>query len=109
MVLMKSYGGVFFSVLTVPKLESTIDTMEDLVMAAKSGQYDIILHRQSLFTKFLKDTECCDDYYIIGRAIKRYFNGYSIKFDQDKYLDRKALYSCSYKKSLSFSDLKSDR
>ena len=46
--------------------------MEDLVMAAKSGQYDIISHRRSLFKKMLIETECCDDYYFIGEAIKRY-------------------------------------
>ena len=72
MVLMDSYGGVFFSILTVPKYDTTIDTIEDLVMAAKSGQYDIISLRQALFKKMFIETKYCDDYYIIGQTIKRY-------------------------------------
>ena len=89
MVLMKSYGGVFFSILIVPKYDVPIDSMEDLVMAANSGQYDIISHRQSLFKKMLIETECCDDYYIIGQSIKRYSNDYSLKFNLDNYPVRK--------------------
>jgi len=67
---MKTYGGVFYSVLTLPVYKDPIDTLEDLERVALSGEYDIVTYPDSYYYQFFVEAKCCDSYYKIGRAMK---------------------------------------
>ena len=47
-VLINSYSGVFTSILTVPKLEPTVDSLEDL---AASQRFKLATPRELIITK----------------------------------------------------------
>jgi len=69
-ILMKTYGGVFYSVLTLPVYKDPIDTVEDLERVALNGEYDIVTYPKSYYYKFFVTAECCDAYFAIGQAMK---------------------------------------
>lgn len=50
LVLMKTYGGVFYSVLTLPVYKDPIETLVDLERVVLNGEYDVFTYPQSSIT-----------------------------------------------------------
>lgn len=70
MILMKTYSGVFYSVLTLPDFKDPIETLKDLVIAAESGDYQVVTFPMSFYRELFVGAECCGDYYRIGQNMK---------------------------------------
>lgn len=70
LVLMKTYGGVFYSILTLPVYKDSVETLDDLERVALNGEYDIITFHNSYYYTLFTNAECCGAYYSIGEAIK---------------------------------------
>ena len=74
---MKTYGGVFYSVLTVPEFEDPIETLDDLVAASESGHHSVVTLSGSSYLDMFVRAECelldgeCSDYYRIGQNMNR--------------------------------------
>ena len=67
---MKTYSGIFFSVLSVPQYEDPIETLDDLERVAKSKEYDIVTAPNTFYYDMFTKAKCCGPYYSIGNAIK---------------------------------------
>ena len=67
---MKTYSGVFFSVLTIPEYEEPIETLDDLERVAISGEYDIMTAPNTFYYDLFVKAEH-GPYHTIGEAIKR--------------------------------------
>ena len=66
---MKTYGGVFYSVLTLPEYEDPIETLTDLERVATNKEYDIFTYRRSYYFDYFTNAECCDAYHKIGQSL----------------------------------------
>jgi len=66
---MKTYGGVFYSVLTLPVYKDPIETLEDLERVALNEEYDIVTYPKSYYYQLFTKAKCCDSYHIIGQAL----------------------------------------
>jgi hypothetical protein len=67
---MKTYGGIFYSVLTLPVYKDPIETIEDLEKVALNREYHIVTYPKTYYYQFFGNAECCDAYYAIGQAMK---------------------------------------
>ena len=68
---MKTYSGIFYSVLTLPEYKEPIETLDDLEKAAKSGEHSIITVPNSFYYDLFVHSPCCGAYYTIGRNIEQ--------------------------------------
>ena len=68
---MKTYSGIFFSVLTVPVYENPIETLDDLKMVAEIGDYSIVTTPETYYYDLFVKAQCCGSYHTIGTAINR--------------------------------------
>src|SRR5882724_5388075 len=71
LILMKTYSGIFYSVLTLPEYKEPIETLDDLEKAAKSGEHSIITVPNSFYYDLFVHSPCCGAYHTIGLNIKR--------------------------------------
>lgn len=69
LILMKSYSGIFYSALTFPEFETTIETMDDLLSAAINKDHTILTIASSAYHNIFVQSQCCGPYYTIGRAM----------------------------------------
>jgi hypothetical protein len=67
---MKTYGGVFYSALTLPLYKDPIEIIEDLEKVALNREYHIVTYLKSCYYQFFVNAECCDAFYAIGQAMK---------------------------------------
>ncbi len=74
LVIMRTYGGVFYSVLTLPVYKDPIETIEDLERVALNRDYYIVTYPKSYYHQFFANAECCDAYHAIGRALEYSIN-----------------------------------
>ncbi len=70
---MRTYGGIFYSVLTLPLYKDPIETIEDLEKVALNKEYHIVTYLRSYYYQFFVNAECCDAFYAIGRQMKNSF------------------------------------
>jgi hypothetical protein len=103
LVLMKTYGGVFYSDVTLPAYKDPIETVADLEKAALSDEYHIVTYPHSYYYQFFANSECCDAYYTIGEAL----NNSLIEMPKDldvgivlvensRFMDRKVIFINTY-------------
>ncbi|XP_054168915.1 glutamate receptor ionotropic, delta-1-like [Oppia nitens] len=72
MILMKTYSGIFFSILTVPEYDEPIESLDDLVRASKlADRYSVITVPNSAYFDLFVRSSCCSDYYYIGKNINK--------------------------------------
>ena len=73
LILTNCYSSSFYSILTIPAYESTINSLEDLEKAANSDTYNMITWKDSSYLSELiyaqKDQRL---YYALGQHIKRF-------------------------------------
>jgi hypothetical protein len=67
---MKTYGGVFYSALTLPLYKDPIEIIEDLEKVALNREYHIVTYLKSCYYQFFVNAECCDAFYAIGQQMK---------------------------------------
>lgn len=68
---MKFYSGNFVSIMAIPIWKKPIDTVEDIIQAAKSDNY-LTYTARSLYD-IAMEAECCDSLeYHIGQNLKKY-------------------------------------
>jgi len=72
LILAIVYCARLYSLLTVTRSRKTIDTVQEMITAAKSGKYHLVCKKySSLWNIFMTATEKDDIYYVIGQQIKR--------------------------------------
>ena len=69
LIVMKIYIGIFYSALTIPEFEPTIETMDHLIAAALSPNHQIITIESSAYHGMFTKAQCCGPYHKIGRAM----------------------------------------
>ena len=72
-ILSNSYGGCFYSILTVPEFERPIDTVDDIIEIARTDRgYLVTIDHSSYLDTFLTSKPDEGIFYLIGRHMARY-------------------------------------
>ena len=71
-ILSNSYGGRFYSILTVPELERPIDSVDDIIEIARTDRgYLVTIDHSSYLDNFLMSPDK-GIFDLIGRHMARY-------------------------------------
>lgn len=70
MILMKSYGAIFYTVLSFPEREESLETLDDLERVSTSPDHFIVTIPDSFYFDVLTNTPCCGPSYVVGRHLK---------------------------------------
>lgn len=72
LILTNLYCSVFYSILTVPRYERPIDTIENIAQIARSDSHFILVRRQSTYSRrFTHASPDAGLFYAIGQHIRR--------------------------------------